>query len=96
MKTQIVFVWLLLLPVVACAQAERRPWEADLCELMTVEDVGTVQWEETYELLCELEQHPIDINTATREQLEQLPFLSAQQVEGLMEYQDRYGPMIVW
>ena len=93
MKTQIVFVWLLLLPVVACAQAERRPWEADLCELMTVEDVGTVQWEETYELLCELEQHPIDINTATREQLEQLPFLSAQQVEGLMEYLYRYGPM---
>lgn len=93
MKTQIVSVLLLLLPVVVCAQTERRPWEMYLGEMMTVEDVGTAQWEETYELLCELEQHPIDINTATREQLEQFPFLSAQQVEGLMEYQYRYGPM---
>lgn len=93
MKTQIVFVLLLLLPVGGSAQTERRPWEAYLGELMTVEDVGTAQWEDTYELLCELEQHPMDINTATREQLEQLPFLSAQQVEELMEYQYRYGPM---
>lgn len=93
MKTQIVSVLLLLLPVVVCAQTERRPWEAYLCELMTVEDVGIARWEETNELLCELEQHPIDLNTATREQLEQLPFLSAQQVEELMEYQYRYGPM---
>ena len=93
MKTQILSVLLLLLPVVGSAQMERRPWEAYLGELMTVEDVGTAQWEDTYELLCELEQHPMDINTATREQLEQLPFLSAQQVEELMEYQYRYGPM---
>ena len=70
-----------------------HPWEQYYHEVMTVEDVGTTQWEETYELLCELEQHPIDINRATREQLEQLPFLSAQQVEEIVEYIYRYGPM---
>ena len=74
------------------AQSEHG-WETYLNEVMTAEDVGTAQWEETYELLCELEQHPMDINQVTREQLEQLPFLSAQQVEEIVEYLYRYGSM---
>ena len=40
-------------------------------------------------LLC----WPIDLNHATRDELEQLPFLSSQQVMDLTEYLDRYGPM---
>ena len=72
---------------------EARPWERYVNEVMTQEDAESETWEETYELLCELEQHPLDINSATREQLEELPFLSAQQVEEMVEYQDRYGPM---
>ena len=70
-----------------------HPWEAYLNEVMTAEDVESETWERTYELLCELEQHPLDINRVSREQLEQLPFLSAQQIEELMEYLDRYGPI---
>lgn len=70
---------------------EQRPWEQYLCEVMTVEDAESESWERTYELLCELEQHPLDINTATREQLEELPFLSAQQIEGIVAYLWRYG-----
>ena len=62
-------------------------------EVMTQEDAASEQWEETYERLCELEQQPLDINAATREQLEALPFLSAQQIEELSEYLYRYGPM---
>ena len=68
-------------------------WERYLNEVMTAEDAGSVTWEDTYDLLCELEQQPLDINQATREQLEQLPFLSAQQVEEIVEYLYRYGPM---
>ena len=68
-------------------------WERYLNEVMTAEDAGSVTWEDTYDLLCELEQQPMDINQATREQLEQLPFLSAQQVEEIVEYLYRYGPM---
>ena len=91
MRTLIVclFVWMS-----CCVQAQSgHAWEAYLNEVMTAEDVGTEAWEDTYDLLCELEQHPIDINQASREQLEQLPFLSAQQVEEIMEYLYRYGPM---
>ena len=72
---------------------EARPWERYVNEVMTQEDAESEAWEDTYELLCELEQHPLDINAATREQLEELPFLSARQVEEMVEYLDRYGPM---
>lgn len=72
---------------------EVRPWEQYLNEVMTQEDMASSAWEQTYDLLCELEQHPMDINQATREQLEQLPFLSAQQIEGIVEYLWRYGRM---
>ena len=76
----------------ADAQAE-HPWEEYLNEVMTAEDAESESWERTYELLCELEQHPLNANHVAREQLEQLPFLSAQQIEELMEYRYRYGPM---
>ena len=67
--------------------------EAYINEVMTQDDATSETWEETYEQLCELSQHPLDINSATREELEALPFLTSQQVEELMEYRDRYGAM---
>ena len=73
--------------------AQTRPWEAYLNEVMTQEDMASASWEQTYDLLCELEEHPMDINQVTREQLEELPFLSAQQIEGIVEYLWRYGRM---
>ena len=91
MRTRIVCLWLWLATGVMAQ--EQRPWEQYMNEVMTAEDAGSATWEETYELLCELEQHPMDINRVTREQLEELPFLSAQQVEGIMEYLWRYGRM---
>ena len=91
MRTQVMllFVWM---SWSVLAQSGHE-WERYLNEVMTAEDVGSAAWEETYDLLCELRQHPMDINQTTREQLEQLPFLSAQQVEEIVEYLYRYGPM---
>lgn len=70
-----------------------RPWETYLNEVMTLDDVESASLETVYDLLCELEQHPLDINTVRRESLEQFPFLSAQQIEEIIEYRDRYGPL---
>ena len=92
MRTLIVLL-LCLISLAVSAQQERRPWEDWLNEVVTREDAGEAAWEDMYEQLCELEQHPMDLNRATREQLEQLPFLSAQQVEEIQEYLYRYGPM---
>lgn len=90
MRTQMVCLlfWLAL-----GVNAQTRPWEAYLNEVMTQEDMASASWEQTYDLLCELEEHPMDINQVTREQLEELPFLSAQQIEGIVEYLWRYGRM---
>ena len=65
MRTRIVY--LLLWAVLGAKAQETRPWEQYLNEVMTQDDLESSSWEETYELLCELEQHPLDINRATRE-----------------------------
>lgn len=101
MRTQIGILWkcrILSLLVtfhlsLFTSTAQTRPWEAYLNEVMTQEDMASASWEQTYDLLCELEEHPMDINQVTREQLEELPFLSAQQIEGIVEYLWRYGRM---
>ena len=49
--------------------------------------------EGTLQLLTAMEQQPMDLNAATREELETLPFLTAQQLDELAEYLYRYGPM---
>lgn len=85
---------LLMLSLGVKAQdVQLRPWEVYLNEVMTLEDVESESLETVYDLLCELEQHPLDINSLTRETLEQFPFLSAQQIEEIIEYRDRYGPL---
>ena len=83
---------LLVLSLGAGAQ-EDEPLQTYLREVMTAEDAESSTWEDVYDQLCELSQHPFDLNTATRSQLEDLPFLSAQQIEEIVEYLYRYGPM---
>lgn len=50
-------------------------------------------WDNTIDLLTELADSPIDINNATREELERLPFLSDIQIEDIMAYLYQYGSM---
>ena len=55
-------------------------------------DVETLQTR--FEDLTELSLTPFNINTATREQLSQLPFLSDEIIENILYYLYKYGPMI--
>ena len=91
MKAQMVFVFLAM-SLCVNAQSDYQ-WEKYLSEVMSADNMESVEWEDSYEMLCELAQHPLNLNLASREELEQLPFLSAQQVEEIMEYLYRYGPM---
>ena len=68
-------------------------WEEAWQAYVTGDDQDDEDDAEDYELLAQLADHPLELNRATREELEQLPFLSAQQVMDLREYCDRYGPM---
>jgi len=68
-------------------------WEQLLDQLATIDEAEGTSWQDAYDDLAELAEHPIDLNTATREELEQLLFLSDQQVEELSEYIYRYAPL---
>ena len=48
--------------------------------------VNTLNWENELEELSNRLQEPINLNVATREQLEQFPFLSDIQIEHLLAY----------
>ena len=74
------------------AATESQPsWSQLLHDWTTTEDIDLS--EETFDLLADLSEHKLDLNHATREDLEQFPFLSAIQVEELVAYLDRYKPM---
>ncbi len=50
-------------------------------------------WEDCLEELHRLHEHPLNINTATRRDLQELPFLSGQQILHLIQYVDRHHGM---
>lgn len=84
----------LLLPAVPAAEAQtllNPAWEENLEEL--AEEADASAWEDDLEELSYRLQEPLNLNTATREQLEQFPFLTALQVENLQAYLYIHGPM---
>ncbi|MBQ3699837.1 MAG: helix-hairpin-helix domain-containing protein [Prevotella sp.] len=95
MRRHLCLLLFLLLPLIVLSHvptAVSQPsWEALFREWMTAEDVD--YGEETFELLSALAESKLNLNQVTREELEQLPFLSAQQIEDLMAYTDRYKPL---
>lgn len=68
-------------------------WQEALRQWMTAEDMEEGLSEEIMELMESWASTPINLNQTSREELEQLPFLTAQEVEGLVEYLDRYHPI---
>ena len=68
-------------------------WEKYLERMAALDDMDEETIQRDYELLSELAQHPIDINHATREDLEQLPFLTAHQIEDICAYLYHYAPL---
>ena len=72
----------------------QEAWE-ELAEQLIDEEGGEVfQWENNFEELSELRENPININTATKEQLERFPFLSDKLIENILYYLYKYGPML--
>lgn len=68
-------------------------WEQYLNELSDTEDFESVSWEQYHDILSEYAEQPMNLNTATREDLEILPFLGDQQIEDILAYIYQYGEM---
>ena len=84
-------------PYAATMSQQTQPpvvdWQDALRSWLPADEVTEEYGEETFELLSDLAEHPLNLNQTSRSQLEQLPFLSAQQVEELVAYLDHYRPM---
>ena len=93
MKLLTLFLFAAFAACPLCAQEQSLTWQQVWQQMNSAEDMEEDAWEDTYERLEQLAEQPLDLNRATREDLEQLPFLSEQQVMDLMAYLDRYGPM---
>lgn len=64
----------------------------DALEELAAEDEER-NWENELEELSHLLQEPIDLNSATRKQLEQFPFLTDLQIENILAYVYMHGAM---
>ena len=66
-------------------------WEDAVLKWLDAEELESRSIEDSYDILSALAEHPLNINQVTREELEQLPFLTDLQVEEIMAYINRYG-----
>ena len=80
-----------LLSTVTTLAQQPPAWQEVWHELTASEEADEESAEADFELLDQLAAHPLDLNSATRDELEQLPFLSEQQVMDLLDYRHRYG-----
>jgi len=74
-------------------KTDRHRWENIIEEMSDYEEMSDGYRENMYDELCALESHPLNINTAEREDLERIPFLTEQQIMDIVEYKDRFGRM---
>ena len=60
-------------------------WQHYYAMLADDEDVESGTADDTYDMLADLAEHKMNVNTATRDDLERLPFLTEGQVMDIME-----------
>ncbi|MCD7972144.1 MAG: helix-hairpin-helix domain-containing protein [Candidatus Azobacteroides sp.] len=70
----------------------QEKWEEYIADL-TVENENEEELMNLYESFSLLAQYPLNLNEATKDNLQELPFLSDIQIEKLYEYLIKYGPM---
>ena len=84
-----------LLSLVCLALQAQHPdlmlWEENLEQLAA--EAESTDWEDELEELSRRMEQKLNLNAATREQLEQFPFLSEEQVENLLAYVHVHGAM---
>ena len=69
-------------------------WESVLETLLSDEELPADALEELADMYESLHAEPLNINTATREELSMLPFLTDRQIEDIHAYIYMHGPML--
>ena len=98
LKTTITLL-LSAITVVCSAQTDnkqtmpRSTWQQYFDQLNDIDDMESSNLEELYDQMCELEDSPVNLNSATADDIKRLMFLNATQAEELTEYIDRHRPL---
>ncbi len=80
-------------PYAAASPQPSNDWQEAFRSWLSADDADEGYSEATFELLSALAENPLNLNQTSKAQLEQLPFLSAEQIEELVAYIDRYRPL---
>jgi len=72
---------------------QNTEWMNYLEEMAEQDEVDEASIELLYEELSSLCENPLNINTLKKDQLERLPFLSEKQIEEILYYIYKYGPL---
>ena len=92
MPFSIIMTILLFMSVSATNAQQRHEWEDYFYDdAYGLEEYDEAQMEEEYDRLCELELSPLNINTATVEELSDIPSLTLDQIDEIIKHRDRYG-----
>lgn len=88
-----VFISMLLItPILEAQNTTVSLWEENL-EQLAMESEEEHNWEDELEELSRRLQEPVNINVATKYQLEQFPFLTDDQIENILAYVYIHGQM---
>ena len=97
MKLRLLISWFALLsyPLTEVySQNSQEGWESVLETLLSDEELPADALEELADMYESLHADPLNINTATREELSMLPFLTDRQIEDIHAYIYIHGPML--
>lgn len=85
----------LLMPLAASAQTPADDWDETMQQLADElsDEADGDAWEAQTQQLYDLHEHPLDLNSATKTQLMQLPFLDADAADALLDYRAANGPL---
>ena len=98
MKLRLLISWF---AVLSCPMTAIYPqntgtdrWESVLETLLSDEELPADALQELADLYESLHAAPLNINTATKEELSMLPFLTDRQIEDIHAYIYMHGPML--
>jgi hypothetical protein len=97
MNFRLLISWFALLssPLTAVySQNHEEGWESVLETLLSDEELTADALEELSDIYESLHAMPLNINTATRDELSMLPFLTDRQIEDIHAYIYMHGPML--
>lgn len=90
-KVGVFISMLLMTPMLVAQNTVASPWEENLEQLSM--DGEEKNWEDELEELSNRLQEPVNINSATKRQLEEFPFLTELQIENILAYVYIHGQM---